>query len=55
MCGRFSNTAKRDSYEREFKVGKLNPAIYKARYNIAPSQMIGALATLSFEILENPE
>src|SRR5215210_407255 len=40
MCGRFSNNAKPDWYKREFKVGKLNPAVFKPRYNIAPAQMI---------------
>ena len=49
MCGRFSNTAKRESYEKEFKVGKLNPAIYQARYNIAPSQMIDVVRELESE------
>jgi putative SOS response-associated peptidase YedK len=40
MCGRFTNNSKPDWYKREFKVGKLNPAIHKQRYNIAPPQMI---------------
>ena len=40
MCGRFSNNAKPDWYKREFKVGKLNPAVFKPRYNIAPAQII---------------
>ena len=43
MCGRFSNNAKPDWYKREFKVGKLNPAVFKSRYNIAPSQNIDAI------------
>jgi putative SOS response-associated peptidase YedK len=43
MCGRFSNTAKPEWYKREFKVGKLNPAIFNPRYNIAPSQMINVI------------
>jgi putative SOS response-associated peptidase YedK len=36
MCGRLSNKAKPESYKKEFKVGKLNPAIFNPRYNIAP-------------------
>jgi len=49
MCGRFSNSAKRESYEREFKVGKLNAAVFKPRYNIAPSQMIDVIRELENE------
>ena len=40
MCGRFSNTSKPGAYEKEFKIGKKNPDIFRVRYNIAPSQMI---------------
>lgn len=40
MCGRFSNNASPDWYQREFKIGKLNPAVFQPRYNIAPAQMI---------------
>ncbi|HEX8734950.1 MAG TPA: SOS response-associated peptidase [Pyrinomonadaceae bacterium] len=40
MCGRFTNRAKPEQIKTEFKVGKLNPDIYKERYNIAPAQMI---------------
>lgn len=40
MCGRFTNRAKPEQIQNEFKVGSKNPEIYKARYNIAPAQMI---------------
>lgn len=40
MCGRFTNRAKPEQIKTEFKVGRLNPDIYKERYNIAPTQMI---------------
>ena len=43
MCGRFTNTAKANDIEKEFKVGKLNPKIFSERYNIAPSQEIPAV------------
>ncbi|HEY0428980.1 MAG TPA: SOS response-associated peptidase family protein [Pyrinomonadaceae bacterium] len=60
MCGRFSNTAKPEWYKREFKVGKLNPAVFGPRYNIALSQMINvvrvegddrAVSTLKWELV----
>jgi putative SOS response-associated peptidase YedK len=40
MCGRFTNRAKPEQIGGEFKVGKKNPDLYRARYNIAPAQMI---------------
>lgn len=40
MCGRFSSSAKPEQIEKEFRLGKLNPNLFKPRYNIAPSQMI---------------
>ncbi len=40
MCGRFSNDAKPEQIEAEFKIGKLNPELFTPRYNIAPTQMI---------------
>ena len=40
MCGRFSNDAKPEQIEDEFKIGKLNPKLFAPRYNIAPTQMI---------------
>jgi putative SOS response-associated peptidase YedK len=40
MCGRFTNRAKPEQIQSEFKIGKLNPDIYRERYNIAPAQMI---------------
>jgi putative SOS response-associated peptidase YedK len=43
MCGRFTQTAKPEQIENEFKVGKLNPQIFAPRYNIAPTQMIPAV------------
>ena len=43
MCGRFSNSAKPEDVEREFKVGRLNPRLFEARYNIAPRQLIPAV------------
>lgn len=43
MCGRFTNKAKSEQIEKEFKVGKLNPSLFQPRYNIAPSQMINVV------------
>jgi putative SOS response-associated peptidase YedK len=43
MCGRFTNKAKPEEIEREFKIGKVNPKILSPRYNIAPTQMIPAV------------
>lgn len=43
MCGRFTNDATPERVEKEFKVGKLNPGVFKPRFNIAPQQMIGAV------------
>ena len=40
MCGRFTNWANPEQIGGEFKVGKKNPDLYRARYNIAPTQMI---------------
>ena len=40
MCGRFTNKAKPEQIEREFKVGAKNPNLFEPRYNIAPTQMI---------------
>lgn len=40
MCGRFTSKAKPEQLEREFKVGRLNHALFQPRYNIAPSQNI---------------
>ncbi len=54
MCGRFTNTAKKEEISIEFKVGAKNPDIYQARYNIAPSQMIEAVIEPKGErLLEN--
>lgn len=43
MCGRFTNDAKAEDIEKEFKVGKLNGVSFSARYNIAPTQVIPAV------------
>ena len=43
MCGRFANRAKPEQIKTEFKTGNKNPELYKARYNIAPAQMIDAV------------
>jgi putative SOS response-associated peptidase YedK len=40
MCGRFTNRAKPEQIQNEFKVGKKNPDLYQPKYNIAPAQMI---------------
>lgn len=40
MCGRFTNKAKSEQIEKEFKVGRKNVDIYEPHYNIAPSQII---------------
>ncbi len=40
MCGRFTNNAKPEQIEKEFKVGKKNANVFQLRFNIAPSQMI---------------
>jgi putative SOS response-associated peptidase YedK len=49
MCGRFTNRAKPEQIKTEFKVGRLNPDIYKERYNIAPAQLIDVVAVQSDE------
>ena len=40
MCGRFTNKAKPEQIEKEFKVGRTNPNLFQPRFNIAPMQMI---------------
>ncbi len=40
MCGRFTNRAKPEQINKEFKVGAKNPNLFQPRYNIAPAQMI---------------
>ena len=40
MCGRFTNKAKPEQINSEFKVGTKNPNLYEPRFNIAPSQLI---------------
>ena len=41
MCGRFTNKAKPEEIENEFKVGKINPKLFATpRFNIAPTQII---------------
>ncbi len=49
MCGRFSNDAKPEQIEAEFKIGKLNPKLFTPRYNIAPTQMIPVVLEQSGE------
>lgn len=53
MCGRFTSNAKPEQIEKEFKVGKLNPKIFKPRYNIAPTQMIPAVLETDGERIVN--
>lgn len=43
MCGRFASKATKEQIEREFKTVGKNPAVFAPRYNIAPSQRIGAV------------
>ena len=43
MCGRFASKATKEQIEREFKAVGKNPAVFEPRYNIAPSQAIGAV------------
>ena len=43
MCGRFTNKAKQEEMEKEFKVGRLNKVTFEPRYNIAPTQLIDAV------------
>lgn len=40
MCGRFTSKAEPEDVEKEFKIGKVDPALFTARFNIAPTQMI---------------
>lgn len=40
MCGRFTNQAKYDEIEKEFKVASLNSRLLPPRFNIAPTQPI---------------
>ncbi len=64
MCGRFTNNAKSEQIEKEFKVGRKNANLFQPRYNIAPSQMIDVVfapetdektsRTAGFAILANP-
>ena len=43
MCGRFASKGSAKDIEKEFKVGRLNKLKFAPRYNIAPSQEIGAI------------
>jgi putative SOS response-associated peptidase YedK len=43
MCGRFTNKAKPEQIENEFKVGRKNSILFEPRYNIAPSQTINVV------------
>jgi len=40
MCGRFTNNAKSEQIEKEFKAARKNANLFDPRYNIAPSQII---------------
>lgn len=40
MCGRFTNKAKSDEIEKEFKVAPLNSRLLQSRFNIAPTQLV---------------
>jgi putative SOS response-associated peptidase YedK len=42
MCGRFTQKAKPEQIEKEFKVGRINPKLFEPRYNIAPTQLIAS-------------
>jgi putative SOS response-associated peptidase YedK len=43
MCGRFTNNAGPEQVEKEFKIGRLNPELFRPRFNIAPMQKIPAV------------
>ncbi len=45
MCGRFTNSAKKEEIEKEFGVGLGHPV--EARYNIAPLDMVGAIRVIN--------
>jgi len=49
MCGRFTNKAKKEEIEKEFKVTRLDNVNFEPRYNIAPSRMIDAVLELEAE------
>lgn len=49
MCGRFVSKAKKEEIEAEFKVEIGDDSLTVARYNIAPTQMITAIAELENE------
>jgi putative SOS response-associated peptidase YedK len=46
MCGRFASSAKKKDIEKEFKVKIRNSNRAAPRYNIAPTQMISAIAEI---------
>ena len=54
MCGRFSNDAKPEQIENEFKTGKINPKLFTPRYNIAPTQEIPVVLEQSGERIIEP-
>ncbi len=43
MCGRFTSKAKPKEIEKEFKISIPQDALFKPRYNIAPTQIIPAV------------
>jgi putative SOS response-associated peptidase YedK len=46
MCGRFVSKAKKEEIEKEFKVEIGDGNLVAPRYNVAPTQMIGAIAEI---------
>jgi putative SOS response-associated peptidase YedK len=44
MCGRFSSRAKPEQIKKEFRAVVDNPGVFRSRYNVAPMQMIPAVA-----------
>ncbi len=49
MCGRFVSKAKKEEIEKEFKVEISDGNLSTPRYNIAPTQMIAAVAEIENE------
>jgi putative SOS response-associated peptidase YedK len=49
MCGRFVSKAKKEEIEKEFKVEISDGNLSTPRYNIAPTQIIAAVAEIENE------
>lgn len=46
MCGRFTQKNKKEMVEKEFAVNIGNDQLFKTSYNIAPTQIIGAIRVI---------